>query len=246
MPLPLLLGLGATGLGLVGKGLNYFQANKDQRAAEKALAAEQAIPYAQYSATGQLNNYYSNALNSTLNPQGLSAGEKTAFQDNLSRTYNTMVSNATRGSGGSLNRYIIGALNPSIISANNTLVAQDSAAKRADRMAAYGRLGNAVSAYQGIQDRNTAGEIQRKMMLEEYLGQSALQNKAFQSNTLDSIGSDLIGGGLLLGLGNYGEEGGGGGETGGTDTSFNKELAANVAANKYLKINTGLKYGAPR
>jgi hypothetical protein len=243
MPLPLLIGLGAAGLGLAGKGINYFSAKKDQEAAERALAAEQAIPYAQYSATGQLNRYYGDALNNTLNPQGLTAGEKSVFQDNLSRTDNTIASNATRGSGGSLNRYIIGALNPSVISANNQLVAQDASIKRANQLSAYGRLGSAVNAYQGIQDRNIAGEIQRKMMREQYLGQSALQNKAFQSNTLDSIGSDLIGGGLLLGLGGYGGSASGGG---GTDTSFMRGMDANIAGNKYLKINTGLKYGAPR
>lgn len=200
MPAPA-IGYGLAAIGAIGKGINYFNARKAEKEAQSALEAEEQIPYQQYAATGQLNQYYSDALNNTINPQGLTGGEKTTFQTGVDRTINTMASNASRGSGGNLSRYIMGALNPSVISANNQLVAQDAGIRRANQSSAYGRLGTAVNAFQGIKDRNTANEIQRKMMREQYLGQAVLQNKAFQSNTLDSISSDLLGGGLMLGMG---------------------------------------------
>jgi hypothetical protein len=194
---------GALLLGGLAKGYNYFQAGKDKRAAEGALAAEQAIPYAQYTSTPSLNQYYSGALNGTMNSRGFTGAERANYTAGIDRTVNTLANNAQRGSGGNMSRYIIGALNPAIISANNDMLAKDAGLRRANEQSAYGRLGNAVNTLQAIQDRNTQGEIMRKQMREQYLGNAVLQNKAFQSNTLDSLGSDLMGGGLMMGMGGF-------------------------------------------
>lgn len=42
-------------------------------------------------------------------------------------------------------------------------------------------------------------------MKEQVLGQSILQNKSFMANSMEGLGSDLLGAGLTMGMSNFGK-----------------------------------------
>jgi hypothetical protein len=104
-------------------------------------------------------------------------------------------------SGGNLSRYISGALSPQTGSAMANLYGQSAQMKRADEARSMGMLQSATGQMQSIQDRNTQAALQRRMMTEQALGQAVAQNRAFFDQSLQGIGSDLMGGGLMLGYG---------------------------------------------
>lgn len=201
MPIPLAIPLALGAAGLIGKGVNYFGAMSDQRSAQNQLnnLSKQALP--RFAANPALLNYYSRNLNMSNNPRGFSGAERSAFNSGIANTINTQASNANRMSGGNLSRYITNALNPAVVGAQNQFAAQDAQLARSQQNSALGRLGSAVSALQGIDNQNTQAELQRRLMTEQALGQSILQNKNFQTSTLEGLSSDLLGGALMMGMG---------------------------------------------
>lgn len=201
MPFGGLLTLGTVGVGEGLKAYNYYKSSQAEDKAQSALSDLAKQPYSKYFATPELMGYYSMARNGVANPLGLTGGEKTAYHNDVASNVGTMTRNAINTSGGGLSRFITNSLNPAIIAGSNNLVSQDAALKRQNKESSYARLGSAVSAIQGINDKNIEQELYRRMLKEQALGQSVLQQKGFQSNTLDSIGSDLIGGGLMMGMG---------------------------------------------
>lgn len=205
MPIPLAIPLIAGGLGLTSKIGNYFGADSDEEAARAALAEENKTPYQKYGINPQFMGYYSRVLNRVNNPIGLTGAEKAGAQTGINNTVNTLLYNAKRTAGGNLSKYLSAGLNPGVVSATNDIYVNDARMKRADEGASLGRLGQAVSQFQQIDNLNTQTQNQQKMMREQALGQSILQNKAYKSNFFDSIGSDLIGGALMLGMGGVGK-----------------------------------------
>lgn len=198
------LGLGLAGLGLVSQGIGMVQARKDKRAAQSALDELSKQPYAKYSISPQYASFYSRVLNNVNNPQGMTPAERAAAQSGINTAVNTQRYNVAGASGGNLSRYISGALNNQAVGAQNQLAMRDAQM----RQDAYNRnlalSGQAASQYQNVDNMNTSAELSRRMMTEQALGQSILQQKGYQTNTLSNIGSDLIGGSLMLGMGAMG------------------------------------------
>lgn len=195
------IAVAVTGAGVAMKTYDYIQAGNNKDKAQGYLDELRKTPYEKMQANPALTGYYNDALQGTRNPQGLSAGEKSSFQANVANTGNTIYRNAVNTSGGNLSKFLSAAINPSIIGAQNQLVGQNAALKRSNQQSAYGRLGSAVSQLQGIDNNNVLGANNRKMMAEQAAGSAVAQNNAYQMNTLDSMGSDLIGGGLMMGMG---------------------------------------------
>jgi len=100
--------------GAVGTGLNLYNSYNERQRAKDQLGQLRNTPMELYSATPELMNYYSRATNDATNPQGLSAGEKAAYNSNVAGNINTVYRNAVNTSGGQLGRYLSNAFNPAI------------------------------------------------------------------------------------------------------------------------------------
>jgi len=187
--------------GGIGKLINSFSASEKADEGRRALDELSKQPYAKYTVNPEIEKSKSLALHDIYNPKGLTAGERAAYTQDVAGNINTLATNATNTSGGSLSKYIINALNPAVISASNKLVGMDADLKRSNQNAAYGRYANAVNTIQNIDNMNTTADLNRRGLEEQYLGQSVLQNEAYNTNALDSLSNDLISGGLMLGLG---------------------------------------------
>lgn len=195
------LGLGLAGIGLAAQGIGAIQANKDRKRAQAELDKLSSQPYAKYSISPQTASYYSRVLSGVTNPQGMTPAERAAAQSGINTALNTQRYNVAGASGGNLSRYISGALNNQAANAQNQLAMRDAQMRQQNQMQNLGMLGQAASQYQNIDNLNTAQELNRRMLTEQALGQSVLQNKAYGANFLNTVGSDLLGGGLMLGLG---------------------------------------------
>jgi hypothetical protein len=207
-------GLILAGVGAATKGIGMIQANKDKKKAQRELGELQKTPFARYSATPEMQNYYGKVLGGVNNPMGMTAAEKASAQSGINTAQNTQMYNVAGTSGGNLSRYISGAINNQGVQANNQLAMRDAQMRQQNYNQNLGLLGGASSQMQNISNRNTDQELSRRMMLEQGLGGAVLQNKRFMQESLGSIGSDLIGGGLMMGMSGMG----GGGTSGGTKT----------------------------
>jgi hypothetical protein len=121
------------------------------------------------------------------------------------------------------------------LNAYNTFAGQDAALARQYRNAAFSRLMGAGNTMQNIDNQNTQTALQRRLMQEQLLGNAISSNRAYQTNALNSLGSDL------MSVGAMGIGGGGGGM--GIDpnlTSFNNSL------NYRPSLTRGLNYQNPR
>jgi hypothetical protein len=211
--MPITTGLILAGVGAATKGIGMIKANKDKKKAERELGELQKTPFARYSATPEMQNYYGKVLGGVNNPMGMTAAEKASAQSGINTAQNTQMYNVAGTSGGNLSRYISGAINNQGVQANNQLAMRDAQMRQQNYNQNLGLLGGASSQMQNISNRNTDQELSRRMMLEQGLGGAVLQNKRFMQESLGSIGSDLIGGGLMMGMGGMG-----GGSTGGAKT----------------------------
>ena len=191
--------LGVAGAGI--KGYNAYQASEREDEAQRRLDELSKKPYEQYSASPALQSFYSRVLQRSMAPQGMSAAEMAGAKKGIADTQATTMYNVKGTSGGNLSRYISGALSPQTASAMANLYGQSAQMKRADEARSMGMLQSATGQMQSIQDRNTQAALQRRMMTEQALGQAVAQNRAFFDQSLQGIGSDLMGGGLMLGYG---------------------------------------------
>jgi F0F1-type ATP synthase membrane subunit c/vacuolar-type H+-ATPase subunit K len=189
----------AVGAGI--KGYNAYQASQREDEAQRRLDELSKKPYEQYSASPALQSFYSRVLSRSMNPQGMSAAEMAGAKKGIADTQATTMYNVRGASGGNLSRYISGALSPQTGTAMANLYSQSAQMRRADEARSMGMLQGATGQLQSIQDRNTQAALQRRMMAEQALGQSVLQNRAFYQQSMEGIGSDLMGGGLMMGYG---------------------------------------------
>jgi len=196
--------------GLAIKGYNYYKAGEDEEAAKKALNELSKTPYSQYSVSTPVQSFYNRVLSRSMNPQGMGAAELAAGKDAINKTQATTLYNVRNQAGGNLSKYISGALQPQYASATANLYGQDARMKREDEARNTSLTGSAAGQIQQIQNLQTQAELDRRMKMEYALGQSVLQNKAFKTQALEGLSSDLTGAGINLFLG-----GGAGGMGGG-------------------------------
>lgn len=200
--------LGVAGAGI--KGYNAYQASEREDEAQRRLDELSKKPYEQYSASPALQSFYSRVMQRSMAPQGMSAAEMAGAKKSIADTQATTMYNVRGTSGGNLSRYISGALSPQTASAMANLYGQSAQMKRADEARSMGMLQSATGQIQSIQDRNTQAALQRRMMAEQALGQSVLQNRAFYQQSMEGLGSDLLGAGLTMGMGGMGRTSAGG------------------------------------
>lgn len=205
--MPVTTGLVLGGIGLATKGIGMVQANRDKKKAQRELTNLQQTPWAKYSATPEMQNYYGKVLGGVNNPMGMTAAEKASAQAGINTAQNTQMYNVQGTSGGNLSRYISGAINNQGVQANNQLAMRDAQMRQQNYNQNLGLLGGASNQMQNISNRNTDQELSRRLMLEQGLGGAVLQNKRFIQESLGSMGSDLIGGGLMMGMGGTGGTG---------------------------------------
>ena len=189
------------GTGALIKGYNAYSASKREDEAQRRLDELSKKPYEQYSASPALQSFYSRVLQRSMNPEGMSAAEMAGAKKGIADTQATTMYNVKGTSGGNLSRYISGALSPQMGTAMANLYGQSAQMRRTDEARNMGMLQSATGQIQNIQDRNTQAALNRRMMAEQALGQSVLQNRAFYQQSMEGIGSDLLGAGLMMGHG---------------------------------------------
>jgi len=118
------------------------------------------------------------------------------------------------------------------LNAYNTFAGQDAALARQYRNAAYSRLMGAGNTMQNIDNQNTQTALQRRLAQEQLLGNAISSNKAYQTNTLNGLGSDLMSVGAM-GLEGYG----GGRKVGGWDGMEKTYLGRNSRISPYFNQN---------
>lgn len=222
--------VGAAGIGL--KAYDYFSTKSDQEEAQKRLDEASKVPLAEYTASPELMNYYQRNLSAVNNPQGFTGGEKAAFRQNMASNIATQAYNASRGSGGQFGRYINNALAPSLVAGENTFAAQDATLRRNQENTSMGRLAGAVTAIQNLKNQNVTMQNQRQLMTQQALGQAVLQDKSYNQASISSMGSDLLGAGLMMGIG------------GGTNPGTFSQLGGKIK-NLFGSNDAGYYSGAP-
>lgn len=192
MPLPLALPLAMAGVGALSKGVGAISSYAQQRRAQRQLdeLGRQAIPT--YSVNPAIARIYSGALGEVARPEGYTGAERAAFQQNMARGLNTQAYNARSMGGGSMSRAISGALSGNQLGQYNQFAAQDAALARQNRNAAFSRLMGAANTMQSIGNQNTGVALNRRLRQEELLGQAIASQRAYRTNTLNSLGSDLM------------------------------------------------------
>jgi hypothetical protein len=224
-----LLPLAMMGIGAVAKGAgavdSYFQQRKAQRQLD-ALGRE-ALPM--YSVNPAIARLYSGAVGEVARPEGYSGAERGMFQQNLARGLNTQAYNARSMGGGSMSRAISGVLAGNQLNQLNQFAAQDAGLARQNRNAAYSRLMGAANTMQGIGNQNTSMLANRRLRQEEMLGQAIASQRAYRTNALNSLGSDLTTAGTY---GLYGKQG----EDDGDDTIGDLPFGINP----YTRGSTGM------
>jgi len=198
--MPISIGLGLSAVGLLGKGINMYNVSQDQAKAQDLVNNIAKTPLSQYTADPSLLNYYSKNLNMANNPTGLTGGEKAGYRGNVATDVNTQFLNANRASGGNLGKFIGNSFAPNVTAGENQLVGQDATLKRNQENSAMGRLGSTVSALQSLKDKNVSMENERLLRAQQAAGQAVLQDKSFNQQSLEGTSSDLIGGGLMMGM----------------------------------------------
>jgi hypothetical protein len=157
-----------------------------------------------YSVNPAIARLYSGAVGEVARPEGYSGAERGMFQQNLARGLNTQAANARSMGGGSMSRAISGVLAGNQLNQLNQFAAQDAGLARQNRNAAYSRLMGAANTMQGIGNQNTSMLANRRLRQEEMLGQAIASQRAYRTNALNSLGSDLTTAGTY---GLYGKQG---------------------------------------
>lgn len=235
MPLPFAIPLAMAGLGAVSKGVGAVGSYFDQRRAQRQLDAlgRQALP--QYAVNPAVARIYAGAQREVASPEGFTGAERNAFMQNIASGLNTQAANARAIGGGSMSRAISGVLSGNQLGQYNQFAAQNAALARQNRNAAYSRLMGAANTMQGISNQNTSMLANRRLRQEELLGQAIASQRAYRTNLLNSLGSDLTT------AGTYGLMGGMG-ETGSTNTGDGSNFASDLLFSP-SQANTSLKYG---
>lgn len=198
--MPITIGAIGLGTGLATKGYNMWRANQDEQKAKSALNELSKTPMPEYKITPQMQSYYSTVLGGVNNPMGMTAAEKAGAKAGVANAINTTLYNAKGQTGGNMSRYLTAALTPQIATTANQVAIADANMRNSNYGRNLGMLGGVTSTIQNIKNMNTKNQIQQRLMKEQMLGYSALQNKGFQTKSLEGIGSDLMGAGLMLGM----------------------------------------------
>jgi len=193
-------------IGGAAKLYGMYNAYQDEQDARSQLNRLNQQPVPKYNVNSAIARLYGGAANEVARPVGYTGAETNAFNQNMGRGLNTQRANAMNFSGGSGSRAINSVLGGNQLNAYNTFAGQDAALARQYRNAAYSRLMGAGNTMQNIDNQNTQTALQRRLMQEQMLGNAISSNKAYQTNTLNSLGSDLMSAGAM-GIG------GGGGKT---------------------------------
>jgi hypothetical protein len=221
------ISLGLMGIGAVAKGAGAVGSYFQQRKAQRQLDELGRQPLPMYSVNPAIARLYSGAVGEVARPEGYSGAERGMFQQNLARGLNTQAANARSMGGGSMSRAISGVL------AGNQFAAQDAGLARQNRNAAYSRLMGAANTMQGIGNQNTSMLANRRLRQEEMLGQAIASQRAYRTNALNSLGSDLTT------AGTYGLMGGGFGGGGEKTTGVQGSLPFGI--NPYTRGSTGME-----
>jgi len=198
------ISLGLMGIGAVAKGAGAVNSYFQQRKAQRQLDELGRQPLPMYSVNPAIARLYSGAVGEVARPEGYSGAERGMFQQNLARGLNTQAYNARSMGGGSMSRAISGVLAGNQLNQYNQFAAQDAGLARQNRNAAYSRLIGAANTMQGIGNQNTSMLANRRLRQEELLGQAIASQRAYRTNALNSIGSDLTTAGTY---GLYGKKG---------------------------------------
>jgi len=187
--------------GAVSKGVGYFGAASDESDAKNKLAAMRNDPMATYNLDPSQQQLYSSAMRQYASPRGFSGAETNAFRRNIGEGFNTQMSRGTSMSGGSMARALQSFLSGQQNKAFGDYATQDAQLRRSNENLGFGRAMGISNTMQSIRDRNTQNDINYRLMTERGLGAAVQGAKDFQRGTLQSLGSDLIGGGTTLAYG---------------------------------------------
>ena len=207
------------GAGLLSKGYGMYQAYQGEQDARNQLNRLNATPVPRYAINPAIARIYGGAAQGVANPQGFSGAEINAFKQNFNQGLNTQYRNALSVGGGSMSRAINSILGGNRLSAYNNFAGQNNQIMRANQNAAYGRLLGTANTMQNIDNQNTQTALQRRLMQEQLLGNAISSNRAYQTNTLNGLGTDLMSAGAM-GLGGGGEATGKVSSTGGIKNPF--------------------------
>jgi hypothetical protein len=205
------LAAAAASLG-IGAGLNIYNMVGANSRAEQAQAEANrlaGIPISKYKPNSRLLSYYGQAVNDVANPQGYTSSEQGRFGSRLSQILATQRANAEQLGGGGVSRAIGAIGNASSINALNDFSANDANLARNFRAQGLSRIGSSINQLQNLDNMNTQVELQRRLMKEQAIGNAIQSNRDVVSNSINNLGSDLMGFGLtnMLPTGATKEEG---------------------------------------
>jgi len=199
-------GLTAMGVGAAAQGVGALFSYFNQRDAQRQLDALNKQPLPRYSVNPAVSRIYGGAMRGVAQPQGFTGGQRAMYNQDIAQGLNAQYNNARSMGGGSLSRAISGSLAGNRLNAYNQMAGQDAQLARQYQNAAYSRMLGAANTMQGIQNQNTAVDVNRRLRQEELLGQAITSNRDYRRNMLNQLGSELGTFGMYNALG-YGKGG---------------------------------------
>ena len=187
--------------GGVAKAGAYVGSMFDESDAKKKLAALRNDPMARFNLDPSQQQLYSSAMGQYASPRGFSGAETSAFRRNIGEGLNTQATRGSSMAGGSMARALQSFLSGQQNKAFGDYAIQDAQLRRSNENLGFGRAMGISNTMQSIRDRNTQNDINYRLMTERGLGAAVQGAKDFQRGTLQSLGSDLIGGGTTLAYG---------------------------------------------
>jgi len=245
MPIPLAIPLTMAGIGLATKAGGAIAANRNQKRALRELQKIQGQPLARYTQSQGLNEFGRFAQNEMYNPQGFTFGERQSAMQDINQAGNTSYQRGLNLAGGQLSRAIQGTNTANTLNALNRFGNQDAALRRQIQGRGISNFGSVARNEQNLQNMNTQTELQRRLMAEQFAGRAAQQWRDVKFGTLTSMGNDVLGAGLNLGMAKMMGYGGqdssqvGGQDT--TTTSGGYDATNPTGLRRFNKRNAGTK-----
>jgi len=187
------LGMGVAGLGLgaLSQGAGALFSYFNQRDAQRQLDALNKQPLPRYSVNPAVSRIYGGAMRGVAQPQGFTGGQRAMYNQDIAQGLNAQYNNARSMGGGSLSRAISGSLAGNRLNAYNQMAGQDAQLARQYQNAAYSRMLGAANTMQGIQNQNTAVDVNRRLQQEQLLGNAISSNRDYRRNMLSQFGNEL-------------------------------------------------------
>ncbi len=186
------LPLVSLGAGAIAKGIGAVNSIQAQKRLEKRLRDLEAKPLEEYTIDPALKGAYSQALGEASSPTGFTGNQLGAYRQRLAQMRRARLGSVRNMTGGSGGRAVNAILGGQELNALNDMALADANLALSNRNNALNRSMTLGGQSQNIRNMNTQTRLNRRLMLEQALGQGIRSQRDYRMNMLGGLGTDLL------------------------------------------------------